>query len=380
MARARKFDPTIPPHIDQKALPVGIYWDRSGRGRWYIIDRADPATPPRKKTVAGPRALLSELHGIVERSNSRQGTVGWVMEQFRKSSKWQELGELTRKDYLYVEKVLGKLPVRSGGFFADLVAERLTRVAVQSIVERVAQEGTLTKANKIQRYLSRLFEWAQNHVGLTHNPAAGVEKVRERKQQRLPTTDAYEKVLAFAKERCALTPNSKGSIAPYLWAFLEITYLCRLRGIETLTLKLDAATTRGVLTNRRKGSRDNEVRWSPRLRAAWAGALACRQTVLDRKAKDGIVLVPAPVLFLNRDGQPLDKSGFDTLWQRFIKLAINEKVIAEAQRFSPHDLKRKGVTDTPGTKAVKQDAAGLSEGMMKVYDKSRPLVKPSAKG
>lgn len=49
------------------------------------------------------------------------------------------------------------------------------------------------------------------------------------------------------------------------------------------------------------------------------------------------------------------------------------------ERFSPHDLKRKGITDTPGTGAEKKDAAGLSEAMMKTYDKSVPIVKPSAK-
>lgn len=379
MARARKFDPTIPSHIDQKALPVGIYWNASGRGRWYIIDRADPASPPRKKTVAGPKALLSELHGIVEQSNSRQGTVGWVMEQFRKSSKWQELGELTQKDYRYVERVLTSLPVKAGGHFSDLIAERLTRVAVQIVVERVAQEGTPTKANKIQRYLSRLFAWAQNHVGLTHNPAFGVEKVRERKRRRLPAHKAYDAVLAYAMKRAAITPNAKGSIAPYLPWFLELTYLCRLRGIETLTLTLQHKTKAGINTNRRKGSKDNTVKWTPRLRRAWNGAIAYREGVLARKARQRVMVPDSDALFLNRDGQPLDKDGLDTLWQRFINDAMREGVITREERFSPHDLKRKGITDTPGTGAEKKDAAGLSEAMMKTYDFSRLSVKPSAK-
>lgn len=47
-------------------------------------------------------------------------------------------------------------------------------------------------------------------------------------------------------------------------------------------------------------------------------------------------------------------------------------------RFSLHDLKRKGGTDTPGNRAEKQDALGVSEAMMNVYDKSVPRVKPSA--
>ena len=51
---------------------------------------------------------------------------------------------------------------------------------------------------------------------------------------------------------------------------------------------------------------------------------------------------------------------------------------AAEDRFSLHDLKRKGGTDTVGTRAEKQDALGVSEAMMKRYDKSVPRVKPSA--
>lgn len=41
-----------------------------------------------------------------------------------------------------------------------------------------------------------------------------------------------------------------------------------------------------------------------------------------------------------------------------------------------HDLTRKGGTDTVGNRAEKQDALGVSEAMMKRYDKSVPRVKP----
>lgn len=56
----------------------------------------------------------------------------------------------------------------------------------------------------------------------------------------------------------------------------------------------------------------------------------------------------------------------------------DKKIVTQEERFSPHDLKRKGITDTPGTGAEKKDAAGLSEAMMKTYDLSRLAVKPSA--
>ena len=225
MGRPRKFNPNIPSHIDQKALPTGVFWDNSGRGRWFRIDRSTGVA--KRKKGPSRNALLSELHQFMEMDNSdaTRGTVEWVMKRFRHSEKWKELSALSQRDYRYVERVLKKLPVKSGGTFAQLTAERLTKVSVQTIVERVAKEGHPTKANKIQRYLSRLFVWAQNHIGMTHNPAWGVEQVKERKQQRLPHEEAYKAILGYAKERAAITPNTKGSIASYLPWFLELTYL-----------------------------------------------------------------------------------------------------------------------------------------------------------
>lgn len=44
-----------------------------------------------------------------------------------------------------------------------------------------------------------------------------------------------------------------------------------------------------------------------------------------------------------------------------------------------HDFKRKGITDTLGTRADKQQASGhKDESMMDVYDLSVPTVNPSA--
>lgn len=58
-------------------------------------------------------------------------------------------------------------------------------------------------------------------------------------------------------------------------------------------------------------------------------------------------------------------------------MTLRERVIQEDQRFGTHDLKRKGGIDTEGNRAERQDALGVSDAMMKVYDKSVPKVQPS---
>ena len=55
--------------------------------------------------------------------------------------------------------------------------------------------------------------------------------------------------------------------------------------------------------------------------------------------------------------------------------AIDAGVITTNERFGLHDLKRKGITDTLGTRADKQEASGhKSEAMMDIYDRSVPQV------
>lgn len=76
---------------------------------------------------------------------------------------------------------------------------------------------------------------------------------------------------------------------------------------------------------------------------------------------------------------PLRKTSLDTAWQRFITLAIADGNIDPEDRFALHDLKRRGITDTTGTRADKQEASGHRDAkMMDVYDHSVPVVSPSA--
>lgn len=78
-------------------------------------------------------------------------------------------------------------------------------------------------------------------------------------------------------------------------------------------------------------------------------------------------------------GGQLQKSSLDSTWQRFITRAIKDGVITEEQRFALHDLKRRGITDTPGDRKQKQDASGhRDEAMLDIYDFSLPRVYPSA--
>lgn len=372
--RARKHDPTIPPHIDQKAIPKGVYWDRSGKGRWYRFVERDGKVG--RETLAGPAAKLSELHAMLE-DRATRGTIEWLCEQYHDSAKFKKLAKTTQADYVYSRDVALNLKTSAGGTVGKLEYARLRQAHIQRIVDRLDNEGTPTKANKVLRYLRLVFRWGVNRGLCPHNPAQGVEAAQERKLRRLPSTDVYTALRNFARDRGGRVAHTEGSVAPYLWLVMELGYLCRLRGIETITLTEANAEAEGLRTNRRKRSRDSLVEWTPRLRAAWDAALELRKATIDRLKRPEMLRPQDRYVFLSQGGEPLSRSGLDSAWQRLIHLAIDEQVVAAEQRFGLHDLKRKGGTEAAGSKGERQDALGVSDAMMKVYDHSVPRVKPS---
>ena len=298
--RPRKHNPTIPRHIDQTKLPRGIYWDSSGSGRWYVLEPDPEGASPRFKTVAGRHARLSDLHSIVEQraGGDARGTIGWVIARFEESTEFAALSKDTRRGYHYCAKVAREYKTAKGqGPTLDtLYVDRLTLPAIQGLIEAIAKgreesrpgagdavPGYPSKANHQLRYLRRVFAWGMRHGHCKTNPADGAKQVKERRRHGMPLRASYDAVLKFAQERGALKPATMGSMSPVLWPLMEIKYLCRMRTVEVLALTDAHASEQGIYVARRKGSNDNVVKWSPRLRAAWDAALAVRQQILSRR-------------------------------------------------------------------------------------------------
>lgn len=166
---------------------------------------------------------------------------------------------------------------------------------------------------------------------------------------------------------CRLSPHRRIAIA--------LAYPMRLRGIEVLTLTEENADDHDVRTNGRKESRDGDVLWSPRPRAAW-DAVVDRRTRAWRTRR---LLTPRDAaqryLLASDQGRPIRRGALDTLWRNRMPKAVEQNVIAAKDRFGIHDLKRKGITDTAGTRGEKHEASGHRSGsMMDVYALSVPRV------
>ena len=378
-ARKRKHNPHIPAHIDQAALPAAIYFDQRGSGIWYTSHR-DEDGKQRRRNVASADATMAELHRIMdEMSNTDRDTLNYLCQQFHESLKFKGLSSRTQDDYSYCRDVLVNQDTKMGKPLGDLAVRRFSPALVQRLADKIAAEGTPSKAAHVLRYLRRVLQWGRNRDYLDTNPALGIESPAERKQRRLPAVAMMETLIDRAKAFGRLHRNEPNSCPVYLSIVMELAYLCRLRGIEVVTLTDANELEEGVQTNRRKGSRDNIVRWTPRLRAAWDDAKAYRTKIWTGRS------FPAPLnperrpLIVSSHGTALSKSGLDTAWQRFMTKAIEAGVLLEEQRYGLHDLKRRGITDTPGNRADKQQASGhRDESMLDIYDLSLPLVDASS--
>ncbi|PAV48465.1 integrase [Pseudomonas sp. HAR-UPW-AIA-41] len=377
--RKRQHSPHIPKHIDQAALPAAVYFDHRGSGVWYTL-YLDEAGKQRRTNLAGRDATLSELHRIMEeRAGIDRDSLTFLAEQFHKSDQFKRLAKKTQDDYCYSRDVLLGIPTKLGKPLGELAVRKFTPPLVQRVVDRIAEDGTPSKAAHALRYLRRLMQWGRNRGYVDVNPAQGIEAPKERKLRRLPEPTAMAALIQFAQQQGRLTRGEKGACAPYLWYVMEISYLCRLRGIETVTLTDANETPEGVLTNRRKGSRDNIVRWTPRLRAAWDAAKQVRTDIWEKKKMPVPIAAEQRRLIVAAHGGALQKTSLDTAWQRLVTQAIEKGVMTAEQRFGLHDFKRRGITDTEGTRADKQQASGhRSEGMLDVYDLSVPVVNPAA--
>lgn len=383
--RPRKASRQLPAHIDPAKIPVGLYWDGSGMGRWRLAVKDGGKL--RWRTVAHADAQLSDLHRIAEDATARADTLHSLAEAFANSAKFRALAKATRDDYRYCQRVVLDHPTRIGKPFGALELRRINRPLIQRLVDQLAAGTerdttgtpipTPSKAAHCQRYLRRLFEWGINRGYLTGNPADGIELPAERKARVMPTHDAMHALTAYAKQHAGHRGQA-GSVAAYLWAVIEIAYLCRLRGIEVLDLTEADVLDTGLRCRRRKGSRENIVTWTPRLRAAVLGLLEIRKDTWARRKQPTPIALDQRPLVVSITGGRLTRSALHSAWQRLIASAIADEVMTSEQRFNLHGLKRRGITDTDGTRGEKQLASGhRTEAMLDVYDQSVPVVAPA---
>lgn len=338
MARKRQ-DSKLPPYV-YKAAHGYVWKPYLGKG---------VARPT--KTIAGPDVTMSKLWQVYERlqSDDINGTLKWLLDTYTASAKFELKADTTQKEQKRQADKISEYARGRGRTFGDAKLSSITPGVLTKYMDAREAQGAPKSANRELSLISAAWKWAiARDLTTCPNPCMLTEKRKEVRRQHYASEADYEAWIAYCRTH---GPD-------YLWIVSEIAYLCRMRKIEVLTALKSQVLPEGFDTLRRKGSRDAMTGWSDRLRAAVDACSA------DEAGRFSQTLV-------THKGRMIRVSSFNTMWQRRMRACVKETDIT---RFTLHDLKRKGATDSEEDATV---STGNTAQMSRTYDVSKLKAKPT---
>lgn len=334
----------------EQQLPKYVYIRRG----WYVYrPHVGKGKLGKDIKLCPADAPLSEVWARYESVTAKgapRTTLAWVIDQYMGSKQYAGRATKTRFDYASAAEHFKAYALKNGGAFGDVDANKITPGVIRRYLD--ARADSPVSANRSVSFLSVCFAWAVERDLLKNNPCVGVRRYSEVPRKRYVTEAEYKAVYELA--------GAHGW--RHVQCAMELAYLCRMRLCEVLGMTYRDIRDDGVHVRRRKGSRDNLVTWTPRLMAVVEQAKALPMP--QARPID-------PPLIRGIGGSRLTESGFQTLWQRLMAEAVANGM----ERFTFHDLKSAGVSDTKGDK---QAASGhKTAAMVSRYDRKLAEVKPA---
>lgn len=300
------------------------------------------------------RAYLAAKSSLSKNEAHQKHTLGWIMQHYL-AAKQQTSNSSKRDDNL--RRILDH-PLEINGKpakLAQLHLKHLTKPLMQAIAQKrladyiAADKKGASQVNKEVSLISASITWALNYVpdlGINQHPLSRLKKIPEPVNDRYVTDAEYATQLEWAAQ-----------IVDWLPVAFELTYLLASRGVETLDIRLSDLTAEGINVDRRKGSRDNTILWTDRLRAAVDSARQLH-TTRDIRTAD-------PYLIPNRTGGQLKRSTLSS-HQSDLKIKMRAAGLGGVY-WTMQQLKAKGVSDSDD----KTVAGHKTEAMRQRYDKKR---------
>lgn len=338
--RPRDPHQVLPLGIKALALPTGVYWERTGRGRWLFKQSVPGQAKPRYRRLGGPEMTLREIWEAYELAIQPPPavTISDLIGEFLRSRVWDGLSPETQRDYRSCAARIQEQATTGGVPVGDTRLSDWTPGAVRKYVDKRG-ESSVSRANHELRFLRRLFAWGYERDMLVSNPGIGVKTLPEPPRQRYVSDNEYEAFLEFAGPRY-----------PYLVPVAELAYLCRLRLSEVCDIRREHITPAGLYAARRKGSQDALTGITPRLQRAIDLALALHGQIASL------------YLIAGATHGRMAETTVQTAWQRSM---VAWAALGNA-RWTCHDLKRKGISDTEGDKLAASGHRTLA--MLRVYN------------
>lgn len=275
------------------------------------------------------------------------GTINRLWEQYQETPDWTGLSDRTKEDYV---KYAGPLLA----VFSDTLASQLTAPMIARYL-RVERKKAPVRANREISLLGNLISLAIERGEAEHNPCRGgqVKRNKERPRTRSPEHNEIEALVQYAATR-------GGQWAIVMMA-AEFAALAGNRKIEFLKLhwsQINDSEIRLMRAKQHGGTeRVEKIELSPAMRA-----LLARLRPIARDDRIGAV-------FPNRYGNTYTHDGFNSMWQKLMRDAHQQGVIAK--RFTFHDLRAHYVTAHKTSTGELPDMHASPTTTARVYERSR---------
>lgn len=318
---------------------------------WY---RPPKAKPQRLAAVGEESEMYRKMADLVREVPQKAGnTLADYFDRYEREIV-PTLAERTQKDYKRHLKVLktefgemhpDDLRPRDIGRFLDVPKGKIHRVRIVAVLSAV--------------YSKMVGKW---YVA-ERNPCRDVEREKNPPRNRYITDEEFQAVYAIMPARMQIA--------------MDLALLTGQRQGDILKLKWADVLEDGVTFRQSKTGQGRHVLLSDELKAVltrakqmlpfWPREYVLR-TAPRRKKVDGKVLLVG-------GGKRYTSEGFRSVWQRFMRKAIEKGVIKE--RFTFHDIRAKTVSDEADVDTAQLRAGHTSKSMtLRVY--SRKIRKVTA--
>ena len=303
-------------------------WARKNGAIYYLVPPAEQDQWDGKSWFRLGKNL-AEAHQAFSERLHRQGAKVYYMQDLLDRFQYEYLptkAPATQKYYLY-----GLPMVRRGFTTKPFPVQAVQPHHAYSMVDYLTRTESVKKAKQAAEVLSSALTYAVKTGVINRNPLIGqfekpaiAGRTREVKDTEL---------LAF------------GELLPTKWQLylsLKLHTRGRRKG-ELLRIQHSHLDEEGIVfVNNKRASDRFRIRWTEPLRQIVNGIIALQPAVPSAHSDQH----QDQYLFYNRQFTPYIKedgttSGFDSIWQRYMRKAVKEGVLKES--FTEHDLRAKAV-------------------------------------
>ncbi|WP_346839777.1 tyrosine-type recombinase/integrase [Microbulbifer sp. SAOS-129_SWC] len=327
MGRQRKPENAwMPPHVARY------------KGGYRVRKKGDPT-----RHIAGPDASNSEVWAAYERYLAdlvqKTFTVADLIELYFASPQYtKHLKPATQQDYERYSK-----QVRES--FGEMSPDAITSPLVQLYLDARGNKHPAA-ANRERTFLGILMKWGKARGFVTiEDPTTAVRPLPEGPGGRYVEDWEYEAFWRWLGERGHAVHQCA----------MEIAYLCAARQQDVLALTRKDIQEDGLLIVQAKTGKQQLKLWSPALHDAVERALAT-----NTEAQ-----IQTTHILRSRTGRRYTRTGFNAVWQREQRAALEAGALQERFRF--HDLKIKAASDFDGD--VQQFTGHKTRSMAERYNR-----------